>query len=82
MLRALLRAPGKRTPVGKRDHALLRLLGDCGWRNAELRSLTARAIRRPCANRSHHHVFVRGQGPTSSRWTHPDPRRLKGAGAR
>ena len=28
----LIRAPDKRTLVGKRDHALLRLLGDCGLR--------------------------------------------------
>ena len=52
----------KRSLVGKRDHALLRLLGDCGLRNAELRSLTARAIRRPRANSTHHHLFVRGKG--------------------
>jgi site-specific recombinase XerD len=58
----LIRAPDKRTLVGKRDHALLRLLGDCGLRNAELRSLTARAIRRPRANATHHHLFVRGKG--------------------
>jgi len=58
----LIRAPDKRTLVGKRDHALLRLFGDCGLRNAELRSLTARAIRRPRANSTHHHLFVRGKG--------------------
>ena len=58
----LIRAPNRRTLVGKRDHALLRLLGDCGLRNAELRSLTARAIRRPRANSTHHHLFVRGKG--------------------
>jgi site-specific recombinase XerD len=58
----LIRAPDKRTLIGKRDHALLRLLGDCGLRNAELRSLTVRAIRRPRANSTHHHLFVRGKG--------------------
>jgi len=58
----LIRATDKRTLVGKRDHALLRLLGDCGLRNAELRSLAARAIRRPRANSTHHHLFVRGKG--------------------
>ncbi len=58
----LIRAPDKRSLVGKRDHALLRVLGDCGLRNAELRSLTARAIRRPRANATHHHLFVRGKG--------------------
>jgi integrase/recombinase XerC len=41
---------------------LLRVLGDCGLRNAELRSLTARAVRRPRANSTHHHLFVRGKG--------------------
>ncbi|MDX6573795.1 MAG: integrase/recombinase XerD, partial [Gaiellales bacterium] len=58
----LLRAPDRRTLIGKRDHALLRLMGDCGLRNAELRALTVRAIRRPRANSAHHHVFVRGKG--------------------
>jgi len=58
----LIRAPDKRTLIGKRDHALLRLLGDCGLRNAELRALAARAIRRPRANSTHHHLFVRGKG--------------------
>jgi len=58
----LVRAPDRRTLVGKRDHALLRLLGDCGLRNAELRGLTMRAIRRPRANSAHHHLFVRGKG--------------------
>jgi site-specific recombinase XerD len=58
----LLRAPDRRTLIGKRDHALLRLMGDCGLRNAELRALTLRAIRRPRANSAHHHLFVRGKG--------------------
>jgi integrase/recombinase XerD len=58
----LIRAPDRRTLVGKRDHALLRVLGDCGVRNAELRSLTMRAIRRPRVNSAHHHLFVRGKG--------------------
>ena len=58
----LIRAPDRRTLIGKRDHALLRLLGDCGLRNAELRALTLRAIRRPRANGVHHHLFVRGKG--------------------
>ena len=58
----LIRAPDRRTLVGKRDHALLRLMGDCGLRNAELRALTVRAIRRPRANSTHHHLFVRGKG--------------------
>lgn len=58
----LVRAPDRRALVGKRDHALLRLMGDCGLRNAELRALTMRAIRRPRVNSAHNHVFVRGKG--------------------
>ncbi len=58
----LIRAPDRRTLIGKRDHALLRLMGDCGVRNAELRGLTMRAIRRPRSNSAHHHLFVRGKG--------------------
>jgi site-specific recombinase XerD len=58
----LIRAPDRRTLIGKRDHALLRLMGDCGLRNAELRALTMCAIRRPRANSAHHHLFVRGKG--------------------
>jgi integrase/recombinase XerD len=58
----LIRAPDRRTLIGKRDHALLRLLGDCGLRNAELRALTMRALRRPRANSVHHHLFVCGKG--------------------
>ena len=58
----LLRAPDRRTLVGKRDHALLRLLGDCGLRNAELRALTVRAIRRPGVNSAHHRLLVTGKG--------------------
>ena len=58
----LIRAPDRRTLLGKRDQALLRLMADCGLRNAELRALTVRAIRRPRANSTHHHLFVRGKG--------------------
>jgi site-specific recombinase XerD len=58
----VIRAPDRRTLVGKRDHAMLRLMGDCGLRNAELRALTMRAIRRPRANSAYHHLFVRGKG--------------------
>ena len=58
----LIRAPDRRTLGGKRDHALLRVMGDCGLRNSELRSLPMRAIRRPRANSAHHHLFVRGKG--------------------
>jgi site-specific recombinase XerD len=58
----LIRTPDRRTPVGKRDHAMLRLMGDCGLRNSELRTLTMRAIRRPRSNSVHHQLFVRGKG--------------------
>ena len=43
----LLRVPDRRTIAGKRDYALLRVLGDCGLRSAELRGLRARDLRRP-----------------------------------
>jgi integrase/recombinase XerC len=58
----LVRAPDRRTVIGKRDHALLRLMGDCGLRNAELRGLTMRAIRKPRALAPQHQLFVRGKG--------------------
>jgi site-specific recombinase XerD len=35
----LLRVPDRRAVIGKRDVALLRVLGDCGLRSAELREL-------------------------------------------
>jgi integrase len=41
----LLRVPDRRTLAGKRDYALLRVLGDCGLRPAELRGLRARDLR-------------------------------------
>ncbi len=47
----LLRVPDRRTLTGKRDHALLRVLGDCGLRSAELRGLRARDLRRPRSKR-------------------------------
>ena len=58
----LLRVPDRRTLAGKRDHALLRVLGDCGLRSAELRGLRARDLRRPRANARHYRLFVRGKG--------------------
>ncbi len=42
----LIRAPDRRTLIGKRDAAMLQIMGDCGLRNTELRELSARAIRR------------------------------------
>ena len=58
----LLRVPDRRTTTGKRDYALLRVLGDCGLRSAELRGLRARDLRRPRANARHHRLYVRGKG--------------------
>lgn len=58
----LLRVPDRRARAGKRDHALLRVLGDCGLRNEELRGLPARALRKPRANTRHHRLYVHGKG--------------------
>jgi integrase/recombinase XerD len=58
----LLRVPDRRTSAGKRDYALLRVLGDCGLRSAELRGLRARDLRRPRANARHHRLDVHGKG--------------------
>jgi integrase/recombinase XerD len=58
----LLRVPDRRTIAGRRDYALLRVLGDCGLRSAELRGLRARDLRRPRANARHHRLYVRGKG--------------------
>ena len=58
----LLRVPDRRTIAGKRDYALLRVLGDCGLRSAELRGLRARDLRRPRSNARHHRLYIRGKG--------------------
>jgi integrase len=58
----VLRVPDRRTIAGKRDYALLRVLGDCGLRSAEVRALRARDLRRPRANARHHRLYVRGKG--------------------
>jgi len=58
----LLRVPDRRTLAGKRDYALLRVLGDCGLRSAEFRGLRARDLRRPRSNAIHYRLFVRGKG--------------------
>src|SRR5450755_781272 len=57
----LVRVPDRRTLAGKRDYALLRVLGDCGLRSAELRGLRARDLRRPRSNARHYRLFVRGK---------------------
>jgi site-specific recombinase XerC len=41
---------------------VLRVLGDCGLRSAELRGLRARDLRRPRSNARHYRLFVRGKG--------------------
>ncbi len=58
----LLRVPDRRSVIGKRDYALLRVLGDCGLRSAELRGLRAGDLRRPRSNARHHRLYVRGKG--------------------
>lgn len=60
----LLRVPDRRALAGKRDYALLRVLGDCGLRSAELRFLEARDVRAPRANARHRRLYVRGKGGT------------------
>ncbi len=58
----LLRVPDRRAVIGKRDVALLRVLGDCGLRSAELRGLLAGDLRRPRSNAKHFRLFIRGKG--------------------
>jgi integrase len=58
----LLRVPDARTTIGRRDIALLRVLGDCGLRSAEMRGLTAGDIRRPRSNARHYELHVLGKG--------------------
>jgi integrase len=58
----LLRVADRRSIAGKRDYALLRVLGDCGLRSAELRGLRAHDLRRPRANALHYRLYVRGKG--------------------
>ena len=58
----LLRVSDRRSLAGKRDYALLRVLGDCGLRSAELRVLRAQDLRRPRSNARHFRLFVRGKG--------------------
>ena len=53
----VLRVLDRRTIAGKRDYALLRVLGDCGLRSAELRGLRARDLRRPRSNARHHRLY-------------------------
>ena len=57
----LLRVPDRRSREGKRDYALVRVLGDCGLRSAELRGLRARDLRRPRSIARYFRLFVRGK---------------------
>jgi site-specific recombinase XerC len=54
----MLRVLDRRSLRGRRDYALLRVLGDCGLRSAELRGLVACDLRRPRANAGHVRLFV------------------------
>lgn len=58
----LLRVPDRRSLGGKRDYALLRVIGDCGPRSAELRGLRAQDLRRPRSNARHYRLYLRGKG--------------------
>ena len=72
----VLRVPDRRTIADKRDYALLRVLGDCGLRSAELRGLRARDLRRPRANARHHRLYVHDKG---GRERGPGPRGVQQA---
>jgi integrase len=51
----LLRMPDRRSRIGIRDHAILRVLGDTGLRSGEVRTLLVRSL-----------VRARGDGPNRS----------------
>jgi hypothetical protein len=68
-----LRVADRRLIAGKRDYALLRVLGDCGLRSAELRGLRARDLRRPRANARHHRLYVHGKVAANARSLSPRP---------
>jgi integrase len=59
----LLRMPDRRTRLGLRDHAALRILGDGGLRSAELRGLRVRHVERARSDSRHRRLrVVRGKG--------------------
>jgi len=68
----LLRVPDRRSREGKRNYALLRVLGDCGLRSAELRRLRAQDLRRPRANARYFRLYVRGKGGREREVSVPD----------
>src|SRR3954453_4740804 len=63
----VLRVPDRRSVRGTCDYALLRVLGDCGLRSAELRGLVARDLRQPRTNARHLRLLVRGKGAVSAK---------------
>ncbi len=70
----LLRVPDRRTVAGKRDYAMLRVLGDCGLRSAELRGLRARDLRRPRSNARQLSLVRARQGRSRARGSGPRSR--------
>jgi integrase/recombinase XerD len=68
----LLRVPDRRSREGKRDYALLRILGNCGLRSAELRRLRAEDLRRPRADARHYRLYVHGKGGREREVSVPD----------
>jgi len=58
----LLRVPDLRTRAGRRDHAVLRVLGDLGLRGGELRALAGRHLRRPRSDSPRRRLLVPGKG--------------------
>ena len=63
----LLRVPDRRSREGKRDYAVLRVLGDCGLRSAELRRLRARGSTPPARERAYLPALRARQGRPRSR---------------
>src|SRR5579875_1820564 len=51
-----------RTRSGRRDHAILRVLGDLGLRGGELRALAGRHLRRPRSDSPRRRLLVPGKG--------------------
>jgi integrase/recombinase XerD len=62
----LLRMPDRRSRIGIRDHAVLRVLGEAGLRSAELRGLRVRHLERARSDSPHRRLRVvrgkRGRG--------------------
>jgi integrase len=69
----LLRVPDRRTLAGKRDYALLRVLGDCGLRSAELRGLRTRDLAPPPLQRTALPPVRAAKAGASARSPYPSP---------